>query len=260
MVEPFLKSVGENIITYKNLFAREEKIDEIKLLINEASNPELIKNLKDNYPLIKHMRVNQEIDLQYFESKFNILNKNKDYPIIDLFIKRRFNLDVLTALPLLTSICNYLMNKFDHKILRNEAREKKLIDCFEKNSKVFEYFEKLKTYWQKYLIIPLYEGCQKLDGVQLNDSSPLSLLLVDNKLESGSGIQTRLVIQYLAGTQNEFLQSVLNNPIEYLKNFSRETINIHQSNDKNIIDIEEFDFEVRLRLYSIQRTSNRLHF
>jgi hypothetical protein len=177
LVEPLLVSVGENIITYKNLFAPEEKIDEIKLLLNEASNPDFIEALKNKYPLIKHMRINQEIDLPYFESKFNYLNKNKEYPIIDLFIKKRFDLDVLTALPLLTSICNYLMNKFDHKILRNEAREKKLIDCFEKNSKVLKDFEKLKKYWKKYLIIPLYEGCQMFDGVQLNDSSPLSLLL-----------------------------------------------------------------------------------
>jgi hypothetical protein len=128
LVEPSLKSVGENIIIYKNSFARQEKNDEIKLLLDEASNPDFIEALKNKYPLIKHMRINQEIDLPYFERKFNNLNKNKEYPIIDLFIKKRFNLDVLTALPLLTSICNYLMNKFDHKILRNEAREKKLID------------------------------------------------------------------------------------------------------------------------------------
>ena len=93
LVEPLLKSVGENIITYKNLLSREEQIDEIKLLLNEATNPEFVQKLKINYPLIKHMRLNQDIDLEYFESKFNNSNKNKEYPIIDLFIKKRFNLE-----------------------------------------------------------------------------------------------------------------------------------------------------------------------
>ena len=93
LVEPLLKSVGENIITYKNLLSREEQIDEIKLLLNEATNVEFVQKLKINYPLIKHMRLNQDIDLEYFESKFNNSNKNKEYPIIDLFIKKRFNLE-----------------------------------------------------------------------------------------------------------------------------------------------------------------------
>ena len=252
LIEPLLKSVAENIIHYKNLLSREEKIDEIKLLLNETVNPAFAETMK-NYPLIKLMRINQEIDIKYFESKFYNTNKNKEYPLIDLFLKKSFNLEVLTALPLLTNVTNYLMNKYDHKILRNEAREKKLIDCFDNDDQVREDFEKLKEFWNKYLNIPLQEGCQKFDGVPLNDSSPLSLLLIDNKLEVGSGIQTRLIIQYLAGCQNEFLESTLKNPIlmDLFKSFSREPIAIHQANMNHLINIDEYHFDVRLRMYSI---------
>lgn len=68
LVEPLLKSVDETIVTYKNLMSKEDKLDEIKLLLNE--DPEFYKNFKHKYPFIEHMRVNQQIDINYFENKF----------------------------------------------------------------------------------------------------------------------------------------------------------------------------------------------
>jgi hypothetical protein len=63
----------------------------------------------------------------YFENKFINSNMSLEYPLIDLFIKKGLELEKLIAFPTLIKIVNNLLDHYDYKITRNEAREKKLI-------------------------------------------------------------------------------------------------------------------------------------
>ena len=241
LVDPLLTSVDQIIIDFKKKFSKPESMNEMRWLLNEVDDPKFIESIKEKYPLIEHMRLSQEADINYFKNKFNSLNKDKEFPLIDLYLKQKYELEKLTALPVLTKVTNYLMNKYDHKISRNDVREKKLIQCFDKNDEILKDFEALKTNWRKYLNKPLQEGCKTIPGVELsNDTSPL-VLLVDNRLEEGSGIQSRLVIQDLALCQNRFLESLIakSDSIPYLKNFNREPFLIHLADSSHIIDVKE---------------------
>ena len=178
----------------------------------------------------------------------------KEYPLIDLFIKIRFNIEKLKGFPVLIRVTNYLMNKYDHQIKRNEARGLILEKCFDENNKqILEDFENLKTHWNKYFSVLIEEACGQYKVFELNDSSCLSVLLVDSKFGDGLGIQTRLVIKHLAGCQNEFLKSLLENKnsLIFLKSFIEEPMLIHHASKNHIIHGEDINLDQILRTYAL---------
>ena len=248
LVEPKLRNVLETINKYKNVFTPEKKFDETRILLNEVENTEFIEKIVPKYPLIKQMRMSRKGGIDYFENCFLKLNLSVDYPLIDSFIKKRFELKKLTAFPPLIKIVNNLLDQFDHKITRNEAREKMLMDCMSRKE-----FDKLMKLWNSHLNKKLSEGCKEIDGVELTKLSPLCLLLVDKKLELGSGIQTKLNIEYLASCQNEFLEQALSfsDKLEYFKKFDREPILVNQAKANHVINVDEFNYEDCLNTYSI---------
>ena len=189
LVEPKLRNVLETINIYKNKFTPEKKFDETRILLNEVENTEFIEKIVPKYPLIKQMRMSRKGGIDYFENCFLKLNLSVDYPLIDCFIKKRFELEKLTAFPPLIKIVNNLLDKFDHKITRNEAREKKLKDCFI-DAEEKEFYNLMKL-WNSHLNRKLSEGCIEIDGVELTEQSPLCLLLVDKKLLGSRPCTTR---------------------------------------------------------------------
>lgn len=252
LVNPLEKTLNHTINAYKNSFMIKDEIDEVGLLIN---NEFITPDLRENYPFLKLMKFNKiKNDLKHFEKVFYMSLSNKEnYPLIDLYLKNKENLQILEILTTYLEVLNYLLNKFDHNITRKEARGRNLGVCFE-SEEIKAKFEDLKLFWNKYLRVELNDGCKIFEPVELSDQSPLSLLLCDNKLELGSGIHAKLVLKHLGSYQNSFIEQCLQidtNKLPYLISFDRELLDINLVQDKHLINVKDFQADFFVRFYSL---------
>jgi hypothetical protein len=241
LIDPLMNAANYSLNEYKRIFStNSNEQNEIKLLLDESTDLNFLNSIKKKYPLIKTFRINQTVNLECFENNFLKKALSSEFPFIDLYLKKKETLAKLKILPELVDITNRLMDKYDHNLMRKEAREKKVCDELSK-----EEFESLKEYWNKNLNISLFNACKEYKGVSINKDTPLSLLLLDNRSEPGSGIQTRLILQDLAGIQNDFLDNVLANNLEvsFLKNFNTEKLPLNLVNSNGTILLKEFNDE-----------------
>jgi hypothetical protein len=241
LIYPLINSANYSLNEYKKIFSTNaEEVNEIKLLLEESTDLNFQNSIKNKYPLIKTFRMNQAVNLKCFENNFFKKGLSNEFPLIDLYFKKKETLVKLEIFPKLVDLTNKLMDKFDHTLMRKEARERKISDELSK-----EEFDFLKEYWNKNLNISLLNACKEYKGVSINIDTPLSLLLIDNRSEPGSGIQTRLILQDLAGIQNDFLDNVLSNNLElsFLKNFNTEKLPLSLVNSNCTILLAEFKDE-----------------
>ena len=135
------------------------------------------------------------IEFYLFKSRFDKLNLNEKYPLIDFFIKNHKNLKKIVVLTKLINMTNLLWKQFNNKIKCFIAEQIKLSECFDNENQLV--LNELIEYLNKY-----YSG-------KLSNQSPLSVLLIDSKLIGQSGIQSREIIEDLALLQNQFLHNLL---------------------------------------------------
>ena len=256
LINPILNCFNKSIIEYKNLFSnsdneRQDK-NELKKLINELNDSQFLERIKKSYPLFKTMRQNQMINLRWFESKFRNSDMNKKFPFIDLYLKHKETLEKLEALPNLIKTTSFLMNKYDHFLMRKDARDMKLIECFGESELVKEDYKNTVESWNKYLNINLQDGCKEYKGVKINDNTSLLLMLIDDRAEIGAGIQSRLALQYLSACQNSFIEEVLSfsNQLSYLSKFNSDKLSLNLVKNQHVINVKEFDAERFVQLNS----------
>jgi len=249
LVNPLIASPQATQNQFKGLFSvNNQSNNEIKLLIEEINDANFMASIKGKYPLVKLMRVNASISTEHFMQTYRNRNLTNKYPLIDIYLKEQEKLVKLEALPTLVQITNQLMTKFDHNLMRKEAREKKIKDCLADHE-----FEILMANWNKHLNVSLNNGCKDHPSIAINNETSLLLMLIDNRSEIGSGIHTRLALKYLADIQNDFINNILELELNLLKNFNRELLPIHMIKPSHIIQIEsnEFDFDAYVQRYTL---------
>ena len=191
IVNPLMKNINQTMAQFESVFSKKNLGREISIKSKTLSEP-------------------KKLYLEILEERFKEENASlAKYEMIKLYLKHKERLDKLSALQVLMKIILFLFDKFQFSLSRKEATSLKLVECFDKTAPIFNDYLRLKQLWNKHLKIDLMDYCVEYKGVEINEDTSVALLLVDDRPEIGSGIQTRLILQYLIASQNLILSEAL---------------------------------------------------
>jgi len=163
--------------------------------------------------------ISKKINKDYFKEYFNgIKEKEKKYPVINTYLEfeiREANINYLNNINKMNPFINYMLNKYDLKITRKEAKDKYIKNELN-NDYIINMFEKFKEGWNNLHNINkdinyLYRVDMEIEKIDKND---IIAKVLNDDGEKGNGMIVAGVYQKFSEYQNEFI----NNIVAYLDN------------------------------------------
>ncbi|CAF4533121.1 unnamed protein product [Rotaria sp. Silwood2] len=213
VVLPHIKSVSDGIQQYKLVYSEFIRESHAQSQLIDYIN-ELVENEKQ-YPLLNFLtitRSNNDI-VNEFRSQFYLLQYEKLYPITDYVLKHLSELEQIGYMYPIINFTNYLLQKYNHRILRTEASTKEL-DFYIKNDindkKLFSLFEQFRQAWYGLKLDDVQLDCThiKIDRTQsmeqFSKSRKLAFFLL-NRSTDNSSFEVLGCIHTLAKFQNSII-------------------------------------------------------
>jgi len=222
-----------NYNNYYNTFIKnnkeilEIKDDTIKSILQETSN---LNNISDDiYPLMNYFYAANYPDYEKFYKQYNFIpNREVQYPVITSYLnesQNEYSMKFLKTFHLINPFVLYMLDKYNNKISRKEAKNRKIKDELEKDNYMKNLFEDFKKGWGKvYNILSNYDCRGRLPDKNITEDDCIAYCLNDN-LENGYGKYIATVYKDFITYQNEFLKPLINkNPYknEYLYPYSNQ--------------------------------------
>jgi hypothetical protein len=165
LIIPQLSSAIGQIKKYKSLYAEfmygNNKDKDIVNFVNE-----LVQN-NNEYPLLHFFNVTNIHSINLiddFHNKLQLLpDYKKTYPITTFLLQRLSDYENIPYLYSIIRFMNNLMQQFDHRISRTDAKIKTIADCLKNNSDLQKIYQQFVDVWYKI----------NLKEVQINQHSPL---------------------------------------------------------------------------------------
>ena len=246
-VENIISRGIQNYPKYSKKYNENQDIDitSLKTLVSEIVPPESGNYSQEEYPLFKYFHYTE------YKSENDMLNKmpNKDkYPLIYLFISNYQDLKKLKYLPAFNEFTNYMVNYYNYKISREEAKNRILENEEIVKDKEFDIkFKNFVNLWEHIKSNAVKYLCREdmviKDTYTLKDK--LSYFLNDGK-ELNNGMYLASACQNFIRWQNEFLREIIESYKDggilnkYInKNNLLKEIPIQKAQPEQIILIEE---------------------
>ena len=221
--------------------------DSIKAIIQELYPPN--KYTDKDYPNLKYFYMSELPGKDHFITKFNSKEKNKEnYPILNSIINNEIlkkRIQLMKYLPKINKLCNKMIDYVSFKYSREEAKKiliKDEITDEEINDNLLNEFVSIYKKIRPYI---KQEGCHEFGDLyqELDNNLYLSNVCVDSG-EMGFGLVLLAMYKDMAEWQNSFIDSVINSPNEYLKNYKdlfNSKIMIQDCEEENILNLPSFD-------------------
>ncbi|ORX57745.1 hypothetical protein BCR36DRAFT_318513 [Piromyces finnis] len=221
--------------------------DTIKSILQETSN---INNLpSETYPLIKYFNAADYPNYEKFFEQFNSINNCvSQYPVITNYInatQEEEKFQFLENFHLINPFVNYLLSKYNNKISRKKAKEKKLYEAFEdneNNNEMKKLYKHFKKGWRNiYNKLSNYDCNGQLPPKNLSKKDCLAFFLND-KFENNYGKYIATAYKDFITYQNEFLKPLIkdNSNNEYLYAYSnqiKKEVVIQRANKKEVVSL-----------------------
>ena len=255
----------ENQFYALNFILTKPKINDIKKYLSKKNeydeldynNSKISENIDNNENVILQKEMNYSI-------KYPVLSSYLHYK--DLINNGTSYLNKLKNVNIINDFENYLLHYFNsnEKIDRKKAKKTLLEDKINQID-IKEKYDKFKEIWNSefsnftYLIFKEQKKIKKVEK-----KSSLEDFLMDNK-KGENGIQVKAIYEILINTQNEFIESIIENlkiqiknekknnnkiflknkEIEYLYNEldKKSSINIQNATNEEIINIDNINIE-----------------
>jgi hypothetical protein len=160
-VQPHIQSIPDEIKQYNLAYSQ--------FISDNNAEPQFIDYINESaeneqrYPLLNFLTVTRSNNgiMEEFRSKFYLLQYEKLYPMTDYVLKHLSELEQIQYMHPIVNFTNYLLQKYNHRISRNDAT-------------TFELDHYIKSDNNDKFILPLFEQFReawyglKLDEVQLN--------------------------------------------------------------------------------------------
>ncbi|CAF1066989.1 unnamed protein product [Rotaria sordida] len=238
-----IESVITEIDEYKSIYTqyvRQKKLEELNDFIDE-----LVEN-EEKYPLLQYLNVtNTQCTIEDFNSKFQITvrDTNLYYPITNFIFQRLDEFQNIKHLYPIVRFTNYLLEKFNHRITRNDAATYPIAfylnntkeNSDERDQHLFrQLFDDFKEAWFQLKLNEVAYGCQirsfHLDPDSKNNfkqDTKLAYVLLNTSKDDSSIILAGCLVK-LAEYQNNivghFRQKVIKNNNENVKQRQLQTI------------------------------------
>ncbi|CAF4175985.1 unnamed protein product, partial [Rotaria sordida] len=226
IVLPHIQSVSDEIKQYNLNYSEFIRENNAQPQLIDYIN-ELVEN-EEQYPLLNFLtitRSNNDI-VKEFRSKFYLLQYEKLYPITDYVLKHLAELEQIEYMYPIINFTNYLLQKYNHRILRNEASTKEL-DFYIKSDindkKLFSLFEQFRQAWYGLKLNDVQLDCThiKIDRTQSSEqfskSRKLAFFLL-NRSTDNSSFEILGCLHTLAKFQNNiinFYKHITNPQVSY---------------------------------------------
>ena len=213
-------------------------------IIEELDPPE--KYSEEDYPLYKYFMLAKYSNI---ESLKTMINNKKDllkkYPLLDQLLSDNTNLQKLEILPYINDFCNYMLNKYNYKISRNKALEKKL----DQEDLQKPELEKFLRCWKKIKDNAIqYENREKMISIDLGKNNELIFFLNDDK-ELNFGMHIAAAYESFITWQNEFLNKIIkeNESEEDILHFCihnlKNEIQVQTAKNSNVLNLDDINLE-----------------
>mmetsp|Transcript_3004 Transcript_3004/g.4645 ORF Transcript_3004/g.4645 Transcript_3004/m.4645 type:complete len:1347 (+) Transcript_3004:98-4138(+) len=195
VVKPTLESVEKAILNYKKSiqanFTQEE--DSISTYIQELKLPE--------YPLMRLFRVISQPDFEMLSNQLQVSRRSK---LLEIYFNNEEGIKKLACLTPIVELTNELLEIYNHKISREEARNTTIEDVLRDHPRLTSSFEEFLEAWDKAEFSFLQYECKQLPLTSFSRDSELLYFLIDNK-EQGGGMYMAAALSQLAQIQNNLL-------------------------------------------------------
>jgi hypothetical protein len=253
--EQLCNGIIENaILNYKNYYdiyirnnqqILEIKDETIKSILQETSD---INNLPSEiYPLINYFNAANYPSNEMFYNQFmSIPNPIEQYPVITNYLnacQNEENIKFLENFHLINPFVTYMLEKYNNKISRKDAKEKKIKDELNNDNKMKRLFDRFKVGWKNiYKRLSNYDCHGQLTPKKITEKECLAYVLNDN-LEDNYGKYIATAYKDFITYQNEFLKPLIknNNNYEYLYPYSSQInkeIIVQRANKNEIVSLD----------------------
>eukprot|EP00833_Pecoramyces_ruminatium_P002883 jgi/Orpsp1_1/1176915/evm.model.c7180000059477.1 len=230
----------------------EIKDDTLKAILQETSN---IYNLpKEQYPLINYFYVANYPSYEMFYDQFiAIPDRMDDFPVITNYLKGNENIEQINLLQnfkLINPLITYILEKYNNKISREEAKNRKIKEELESDKKMKDLFLQFRKGWENmYLMLSNYDCHGRLPPKNITEEDSLAFILNDT-IEDNYGKYIATVYKDFITYQNEFLKPLIENTSnkQYLYPFVnqvKKAIIVQHATENEIVSLdvknEKFD-------------------
>ena len=233
-IENYNEKKEEYIKDNYDFIEKEEKDNDNNYLKIKGLVP--ISELNENDKLFNLTKFHFEEKKYYFENyilKIGLDECQKKYPLICQVLFYKKEVKNLKYLPEINDLCNYLINKFSHRISRKEANKKPINDInFGIDKNILKNF--LKSW-------------NNLKYTELSESSPLINFLIDQK-DFAKFNEINKAYKSFINQQNNFLSPIIENNqnkndiLHFYIDSLQKRISI-QNSKNNQIDLSELDLD-----------------
>ncbi|CAF4279596.1 unnamed protein product [Rotaria sp. Silwood2] len=259
IILPHIQSLSDEIKQYNLAYSEFIREHNAQPQLIDYIN-ELVEN-EQEYPLLNFLtitRSNNDI-VKEFRSKFYLLQYEKLYPITDYFLKHLSELEQIEYMHPIINFTNYLLQKYNHRILRTEASTKEL-DFYIKNDsndkKIFSLFQQFLQAWYGLKLNDVQLDCAhiKIDRTQSSEqfskSRKLAFFLL-NRSTDNSSFEILGCLHTLAKFQNNIINFYkhITNPQILYENTERKqpTIEIQKIKKEHLLVISSEVIDTILR-------------
>jgi len=215
--------IDESIEQYKNYFKtyiknNKEilKIDDdtIKSILQETSN---LSNLSTKaYPLIQYFNVVQYPTTTEFTEQFNLISDRVNkFPVITTYLNTledKESIEFLENFQFINPFVNYMLEKYNNKISREEAKKIKIKDELKNDKSMKKLFKNFIIGWNNvYNNLSNFDCHGRLKPKELTKEDVLAYYLNDKIEKKDYGKYIATVYKVFITCQNEFLKSFLEN-------------------------------------------------
>ncbi|CAG9322655.1 unnamed protein product [Blepharisma stoltei] len=188
------------IIDYKNNFCESFGNGGISDILDELKGM-----YKPEYPNLRLFRLIDKPSAEEMKNYFLFHNPSQQFNLLSIYFKNYEEIKTIESLYPIIDLTNSLLEIYNHKIARDQARNLTIKDAIFANESIKEKFRKFKQAWKSKGIDELYYECKRLESIEFEDeNSPLSYFLVDNK-EVGGGMYMAAALLELASRHNKLL-------------------------------------------------------
>jgi hypothetical protein len=246
---PHIQSISDEIKQYR--------LDYSKFISENNTEPqfidyinELVEN-EERYPLLNFLTVtrNNNDIVAEFRTKFSLLQYEKSYPITDYVLKHLSELEQIQYLYPIVNFTNYLLQKYNHRISRNEASTLEL-DHYIKNDDndklILPLFEQFREAWYGLKLNDVQFDCAhlKIDRTQSREqfskSRKLAFFLL-NQSSNYNNLEILACLHSLAKLQNNivnFYKHITEQRMENKDNEEKQTtIEIQKIKEEHLLVI-----------------------
>jgi len=213
------------------------KDDTIKSIIQETSD---VNQLSYKiYPLIKYFNVVNYPNENDFNRKFKLIPERQEkYPVITSYLnaiqdKKNSINSISEIFNLITPFTNYVIEKYNNKISRQEAKNKIIEDELKDDVCMKTLFKSFQKGWKKiYKKLPNYDCHGEMKPKWISKTDYLAYVLND-RYEDDYGKYIATAFKLIITSQNEFLTPLISdeNRIIVQKANSKDIVTLQIEND-----------------------------